>query len=70
MRSSKAYEGELRTTIRNGLGRYPLLAISTFHSRELVYHPNNRGVGGLLDAMQDSPGEFQVVSIYPFFKDL
>ncbi len=67
---SKAYEGQMNTAIRDALANYPLLAISSFKDRQLVYHPDNNGVGGLLSAMQDSPGEFQVISIYPFFKDL
>lgn len=56
MRVSKSYQGQLSTTIRDALANYPLMAISSFKNRELVYHPNNAGVGGLLSALQDSPG--------------
>jgi hypothetical protein len=46
------------------------MVVSTFQEREIVYHPDGKGIGGLLDAMQTAPGDFQVISIYPFYKDL
>lgn len=46
------------------------MVISSFKNREAIYSPDNKGVISLLDAMQSSPGEFQVISIYPFYQDL
>lgn len=70
IRNGNLYKDEIRKAITEAVYKFPLMVVSSFKNREAVYSPNEKGVISLLDAMQNSPGEFQVISIYPFYQDL
>ena len=69
-RTTGIYNQNIKDTLFVGLRSYPLLVVSNFKSRELVYHPNKKRLNEYLTTMENTPGEYQVISVYPFYKDL
>ncbi len=46
------------------------MMIASYDHRELVYHPRVMKQTEMYEAMENSPGDFQVVAVYPLYQDL
>ena len=47
-----------------------MLVISTFHNRELIYHPDKPYYNKMTTSLEETPSNVQVISTYPLFHNL
>jgi len=46
------------------------MMVASYNNRQLIYHPSKYETNRMFTAMESSPGDFTVVSTYPFYEDL
>lgn len=43
------------------------MMVASYNNRELIYHPEKYERETMYTAMENSPGDFQVISTFPFY---
>ena len=48
----------------------PLMMVAAYDHRELVYHPQKLQEALMYQAMENSPPDYEIISVYPLYQQL